>query len=85
MATPYGDRATALQLIRERPLPWLLVGLAPLVLAAGQVVLALTYGQVSAVGFAAVLVVFAVVATRHHLAATRVERLEQVLTEGTDR
>lgn len=70
------------ELFRTAPAKSFLLTLGPLVLALGQLGnAALTdFSPVLAVGFAAVMVAFAVVATRHHAAEVRLERLEGSLS-----
>lgn len=70
-----------LDLFLAAPTKTAVLAVAPLVLAVGQ--LANSYlndfSPLVAVGFAAVMIVFAVVATGHHAAEHRLERLESTL------
>ncbi|ARS90494.1 hypothetical protein [Natrarchaeobaculum aegyptiacum] len=70
------------ELFRTAPAKSFLLTVGPLALALGQLAnAALTdFSPILAVGFAAVMVAFAVVATRHHAAEVRLERLEGSLS-----
>lgn len=66
------------ELFRTAPVKSFLLAVGPLALALGQLANAAftDLSPILAVGFAAVMVAFAVVATRHHAAELRLERLE---------
>lgn len=69
------------ELFRTAPVKSFLLAVGPLVLAVGQLANAAftDFSPVLAVGFATVMIAFAVAATRHHAAETRLERLEGTL------
>ena len=72
------DRTRTIDLLRQEPLPLVVVGVLPVCLAAAQLLLAALHGTViPSAAFAVLLVVFAAVATSHHAAACRLRRLEQ--------
>ncbi|THE65166.1 hypothetical protein D8Y22_08065 [Salinadaptatus halalkaliphilus] len=72
------------ELFRAAPAKSVLLAGGPLVLACGQLLNSYVNGlsPLVAIGFAAGMVAFAVVATRHHAAELRLEALEADL-EGT--
>lgn len=75
---------TLVDLFRAEPAKSFLLAVGPLVLAVGQLANSFVNGlsPAVAVGFAAVMVAFAVVGTRHHAAELRVRRLEADLETG---
>ena len=66
------------ELFRAEPAKSFLLSVGPLVLAVGQFANSLVNGlsPLIAVGFAAVMIAFAVVATRHHAAEYRLRQLQ---------
>ncbi|WP_049927643.1 hypothetical protein [Halopiger goleimassiliensis] len=69
------------ELFRAAPAKSFLLAVGPLALALGQLANSLVNGlsPLIAVGFAGVMIAFAVVATRHHAAEYRLRRLESSL------
>lgn len=76
MATSYFR--SLFELFRAAPAKSILLAGGPLVLACGQLLNSYVNGlsPLVAIGFAAGMVAFAVVATRHHAAELRLEQLE---------
>ena len=75
-----------LELFSAAPAKSALLSVGPLALAVGQLGNSYVNGvsPVVSIGFAAVMIAFAVVATSHHAAEHRLRRLESDL-EGSDR
>ncbi|MEY7852005.1 hypothetical protein AB7C87_22700 [Natrarchaeobius sp. A-rgal3] len=74
------------ELFRAAPVKSSLLGFGPLGLAAGQLINSYVNGvsPLVAVGFAAVMIAFAVVATGHHAAEVRLQRLETTIEADSD-